>query len=389
MRERRPLLLPPRALHGRGLVRRGAPPPAGHGQPGPGGVAHGARCRSRPRRPGQHPLRGVGHGPARSRRRRRVHGQVRDPGAGHLRRHRVRGQRRRLEPRRPPGLLGRQAGQRGPRPRRLRAARRRPAVGRAGTARRGGPAGGQGRPARQRRLGAHDRPGPARRRRLPLHSRPGRPGHHPWRLQGPPRRHQGGAREAPVGARGRGGEPRRPSSRCGAGGGGGAASRCPARLRRRPAGLRLDRCWPATSCRRRSTWWTTCPAPSRARSTFFPFTRSSTPSRSVADAGPLELRGRSAAADDARGAAAASGHRVGGRPRAGGRGARADDRGPRARRGRAQPGRPDRFGAPGRPRRGDGRAGLRRPCLLHRQPQPVLPRVRRSSSRARRGRTAR
>ena len=129
VRHRRPLVLVPRAVHRRGLGRRRAPPPAGHRQPRAHRAAHGARGRPRSRRPGQPQVGGVGHRPARSRRRRRVHGALRRAGARHLRGDGVRRQRGRLEPEGPPRPLGRQAGERRPRPGRVRAARRRPATG--------------------------------------------------------------------------------------------------------------------------------------------------------------------------------------------------------------------------------------------------------------------
>ena len=92
-------------------------------------------------------------------------------------------------------FLGRQAGQCRPRPCRLRAARGRPQSGEPVAPGVEGLLEVKARPIGQRRLGPHDRPGPAGRGRLPLRSGPGRPGDHSRRVQGPPRRHQGGARD--------------------------------------------------------------------------------------------------------------------------------------------------------------------------------------------------
>ena len=167
-------------------------------------------------------------------------------------------------------VLGGQAGQRRPGPPGLRAAgrRRRDAATPLG-ARRGGPARGEGPPARRRhRLDPHHRPRPHRRRRLPLDPRPGRPGDHPRRLQGPARRRARRARARPRGA-GRGGRRAAPTP---------ASARCPVaavELRPGAAGRRADdllaarrrRCSPATSCPTSSGSSTRCRAPARARST--------------------------------------------------------------------------------------------------------------------------
>ena len=67
VRQRRPALLPARALQRRGMGGRRAPPPPGDGEPGAHRAAHGARVRPRPCRPVQHPFRGLGYRPARSR----------------------------------------------------------------------------------------------------------------------------------------------------------------------------------------------------------------------------------------------------------------------------------------------------------------------------------
>ena len=149
VRRRRPLVRAARALHGGRLGRRGSPPSPGDGEPRARGAAHGARGRRRPRGPAQHPLGHLGYGAALGRRRRCVHGQVRDPRAGLLRRDRVRRRRRRLEPRRPPAVLGGQARQRRPRAPGLRAARRRPRRRRGARRGRGGAARGEGRAARR------------------------------------------------------------------------------------------------------------------------------------------------------------------------------------------------------------------------------------------------
>ena len=65
VRQRRPLVRAARALHGRRLGRRRAPPSSGDGEPRAGRAAHGARGRRRPRRPEQRPLGDLGHGAAR------------------------------------------------------------------------------------------------------------------------------------------------------------------------------------------------------------------------------------------------------------------------------------------------------------------------------------
>ena len=72
VRERRPLVLPARAVHGRRLGRRRAPPPARDRQPRARRAAHGARGRPRPGRPRERALGRLGHRAARPRRRRRV-----------------------------------------------------------------------------------------------------------------------------------------------------------------------------------------------------------------------------------------------------------------------------------------------------------------------------
>ena len=79
-----------------------------------------------------------------------------------------------------------------------------------------GPARGEGRPARRRRLGAHHRPGPHRRRRVRLDPRPRRPGDHPRRLQGAARGRARRARAPPRRARRSRGESARRAARRGA-----------------------------------------------------------------------------------------------------------------------------------------------------------------------------
>ena len=116
-------------------------------------------------------------------------GQVRRPRARHLRGHRVRRRRRRLEPRRPPSSSGRPSGaaSAGPMPGASCAWSTRDRRGRSAPDEEGlleVKAGQLG----DGRLDAHHRPGPHRRRRLPVDPRAGRPGHHPRRLQGPARR---------------------------------------------------------------------------------------------------------------------------------------------------------------------------------------------------------
>ena len=130
VRHRRPLVLAPREVHRRGLGRRRAPPPAGHGQPRarprcawcsrpisipPTWPASGRWCPA--------PRRSIPTTPTRS------SSALRRARARHLRRHRVRRRRGGLEPQGPPRPLGRQAGERRSRPGRVRAARRRPATG--------------------------------------------------------------------------------------------------------------------------------------------------------------------------------------------------------------------------------------------------------------------
>ena len=113
---------PARAVHRRRLGRRGAPAPARDGEPRPDRAAHGARGGRRSRRPRQPSLGRVRHGAARSRRCRRVHCEVRRACAGVVCGDGVRWRRRGMEHRGPPRVLGDQAGERRPRPRRLRAA---------------------------------------------------------------------------------------------------------------------------------------------------------------------------------------------------------------------------------------------------------------------------
>ena len=108
------------------VARRGAPAPTQDREPRARRAAHGARSRPRPCRPREHPVGGLGHRAALPRRRRRVHREVRHPGARHVRGHRVRRQRRRLEPRRPCSSSGQtKRGSVGRAHARLRAARRR------------------------------------------------------------------------------------------------------------------------------------------------------------------------------------------------------------------------------------------------------------------------
>ena len=152
------VVLPAGAVPGRRVGRRRAPPPPAHGQPRPGRAAHGARRRSRPRRPRERALRRLGHRAARPRRRRRVPREVRRAGADLVRRHRVRRRRRRMEPRRPRAVLDDEARQRRARPPGLRAARRRSRHRRAARPRRGGSARGEGPAARRRRASGRARP---------------------------------------------------------------------------------------------------------------------------------------------------------------------------------------------------------------------------------------
>ena len=119
------VVLPARTVPRRRVGRRRAPPPPAHGQPRPGGAAHGARCRPRPGRPRERPIGRLRHGAARARRCRRVPREVRRAGADLVRRDRVRRWRRGMEPRRPRTVLGGEARQRRARAPRLRTARRR------------------------------------------------------------------------------------------------------------------------------------------------------------------------------------------------------------------------------------------------------------------------
>ena len=146
VRERRPVVLPARALPRRRLGRRRAPPPA---------RARSASCRPRCAwcsTPTSTPPTSRASGrssraPRRCpRRRRRVPREVRRARADLVRRDRVRRRRRRMEPRRPRAVLGDEAGQR--RPRRTPAASCAssiPTTGDAARPRRGGPARGEGR----------------------------------------------------------------------------------------------------------------------------------------------------------------------------------------------------------------------------------------------------
>ena len=240
VRQRRPLVLPARALPGRRVGRRRAPPPPAHRQPRARRAAHGARGRPRPRRPRERP---VGHlaaprrsrptTPTRSSRstacRCSISYAATEFGGGvagwNLADHEQ--------------FWAAKRGSVGPRPPGLRAARRRPRHRRAARRRRGGPARGEGPPARRRRrLDAHHRPRPHRRRRLRLDPRPGRPGDHPRRLQGAARRRARRARARPAGP-GRGG--RQPGRRAGSARSRSPRSSCaPARPRSRPDDLLAD-----------------------------------------------------------------------------------------------------------------------------------------------------
>ncbi len=293
----------------RRLVRRGAPTSTEDGEPGAGRAADGARGRPRPRGAEQHPIGRLGHRAAVTRRRRRVPGEVRHPRARDVRRDRVRRWRRRVEPRRSRRVLGGQAGERGPRPRRFRAPHRgrgrRPGARR----RRGRAAGGQGRTAGWgRRMDPHHRPGPHRRRRLPVDPRSGRPGDHPGWVQGPSRRRPSRARVAPRGAWRVGDRRRRRAARCGAGRGRRAARHRRRDHVRRTCWITSTAAWRPTSCPPRSASSTCCHEPTPGRSTCSACERSSSRStperRRTADA--MDLRRTAPARDRRAGRRAAS-----------------------------------------------------------------------------------
>ncbi|MCV7176297.1 AMP-binding protein [Mycolicibacterium sphagni] len=187
----------------------GAPAPSQSGVAGARSAADGIAFRSRSRRPGRSAGRHLGNGSAVGRGCRRVHRQVRHPRPDVLRSNGIRRRCGRLDAGRPPDILEIQAGQRRP------GQPGRPAAGGVGGryphgARRGRPAGGQARSARDwRPVGTYHRPGAHRRRWIPLDPGAGRPGHHPRRLQSAARRRAGGVGESPRGAGCRGGGPAR------------------------------------------------------------------------------------------------------------------------------------------------------------------------------------
>ena len=226
----------------------------------------------------QPPLGDLRHRAARPRRRRRLlRAALRRAGAHLVRRHRVRRRRRRLEPRRPPASSGPTSGgaSGGPTP--------------AASCGSSTPTTGDALGARTTRACSRSRPrqlgadaGWVRTTDLARIDADG----FLWILgradqaiirggfKVHPRRRPGRARTPPRRARRRGRRPRRPTPRRGAGRRGRAAA---GRGRPTPATLlaaRSRRCSPATSSRPRSGSSTSCPAPTRARST-------SAPSRSL------------------------------------------------------------------------------------------------------------
>ena len=115
VRERRPVVLPARAVPCRRMGGCGAAPPAADGQPRARRAAHGARRRPRSRRLREHPVGRLGHRTARTGRCRRVPREVRRAGVDLVRRDGIRRQRRGVEHRRPRRILGDEAGECGAR----------------------------------------------------------------------------------------------------------------------------------------------------------------------------------------------------------------------------------------------------------------------------------
>ena len=256
VRERRPFVLPARALPRRRMGRRGAPAPAAHGQPRAGRAAHGARRGPRPGRPGERAVRRLRH----------------------------RAARLPTTPTRSARSTACPCSSRTPRPSSAVASPDGTSTTTSSSGRRSGAASAArtrgcelrvvdpdtGAPlapdeegllevkARQlgdeRRVDAHDRPRAHRRRRLRVDPRTRRPGDHPRRLQDPTRRRARRARARPARPRRGRRQPARRASRRGAGRRGRAAPGQRRRVRRASSSPRQPTCSRATSSPTSCSW---------------------------------------------------------------------------------------------------------------------------------------